>query len=34
MVVRGSGMVKLQDEKEGLVKILTAAGLEWREPGC
>eukprot|EP01062_Namystynia_karyoxenos_P058998 TRINITY_DN50422_c0_g1_i1.p1 TRINITY_DN50422_c0_g1~~TRINITY_DN50422_c0_g1_i1.p1 ORF type:complete len:767 (+),score=242.09 TRINITY_DN50422_c0_g1_i1:109-2301(+) len=34
MVVPGSGLVKQQAEKEGLDKILTEAGFEWREPGC
>jgi 3-isopropylmalate/(R)-2-methylmalate dehydratase large subunit len=34
MVVPGSGSVKLQAEAEGLDKIFTAAGFEWREPGC
>jgi len=34
MVVPGSGLVKAQAEKEGLDKIFTAAGFEWREPGC
>ncbi len=34
MVVPGSGLVKEQAEKEGLHKIFTAAGFEWREPGC
>ncbi len=34
MVVPGSGLVKLQAEKEGLDKILIEAGFEWREPGC
>jgi 3-isopropylmalate/(R)-2-methylmalate dehydratase large subunit len=34
MVVPGSGLVKAQAEKEGLDKILVAAGFEWREPGC
>jgi 3-isopropylmalate/(R)-2-methylmalate dehydratase large subunit len=34
MVVPGSGLVKLQAEAEGLDKIFTAAGFEWREPGC
>ena len=34
MVVPGSGLVKEQAEKEGLNKIFTAAGFEWREPGC
>ena len=34
MVVPGSGLVKAQAEKEGLHKIFTEAGFEWREPGC
>jgi len=34
MVVPGSGLVKTQAEKEGLDKIFTAAGFEWRDPGC
>lgn len=34
MVVPGSGLVKEQAEEEGLDKIITAAGFEWREPGC
>lgn len=34
MVVPGSGIVKRQAEKEGLDKIFTDAGFEWREPGC
>lgn len=34
MVVPGSGLVKKQAEKEGLDKIFTDAGFEWREPGC
>jgi 3-isopropylmalate/(R)-2-methylmalate dehydratase large subunit len=34
MVVPGSGLVKEQAEKEGLDKIFTAAGFEWRAPGC
>lgn len=34
MVVPGSGLVKKQAEAEGLDKVFTAAGLEWREPGC
>jgi 3-isopropylmalate/(R)-2-methylmalate dehydratase large subunit len=33
-VVPGSGIVKAQAEAEGLDKIFTAAGFEWREPGC
>jgi len=34
MVVPGSGLVKQQAEAEGLDKIFTDAGFEWREPGC
>lgn len=34
MVVPGSGLVKRQAEEEGLDKILTEAGFDWREPGC
>ncbi|MEC8082241.1 MAG: aconitase family protein, partial [Pseudomonadota bacterium] len=34
IVVPGSGLVKAQAEEEGLHEIFTAAGLEWREPGC
>ncbi|MDB5752314.1 MAG: leuC [Ramlibacter sp.] len=34
MVVPGSGLVKDQAEREGLHEIFTAAGFEWREPGC
>ncbi|MAU40908.1 MAG: 3-isopropylmalate dehydratase large subunit [Kordiimonas sp.] len=34
LVVPGSGLVKAQAEEEGLDKILTAAGFDWREPGC
>ena len=34
MVVPGSGLVKEQAEKEGLDKVFTAAGFEWRQPGC
>ncbi|ADZ91517.1 3-isopropylmalate dehydratase large subunit [Marinomonas mediterranea] len=34
IVVPGSGLVKEQAEKEGLDKIFTEAGLQWREPGC
>ncbi|KAK4139944.1 aconitase family-domain-containing protein [Dichotomopilus funicola] len=33
-VVPGSGVVKKQAEAEGLDKIFTAAGFEWREAGC
>ena len=34
MVVPGSGLVKRQAESEGLDKIFTDAGFEWREAGC
>jgi 3-isopropylmalate/(R)-2-methylmalate dehydratase large subunit len=34
LVVPGSGLVKVQAEKEGLDKVFKAAGFEWREPGC
>ncbi|WP_274364658.1 3-isopropylmalate dehydratase large subunit [Paenibacillus thermotolerans] len=34
IVVPGSGRVKLQAEKEGLDKIFTEAGFEWRDAGC
>jgi 3-isopropylmalate/(R)-2-methylmalate dehydratase large subunit len=34
MVVPGSGLVKQQAEAEGLDRIFTEAGFEWREPGC
>ncbi|TSB02177.1 3-isopropylmalate dehydratase large subunit [Sphingorhabdus contaminans] len=34
IVVPGSGLVKRQAEEEGLDKIFTNAGFEWREPGC
>jgi len=34
MIVPGSGLVKHQAEEEGLDKIFTEAGFEWREPGC
>jgi 3-isopropylmalate/(R)-2-methylmalate dehydratase large subunit len=34
LVVPGSGLVKQQAEAEGLDKVFTAAGFEWREPGC
>ncbi|WP_061271076.1 3-isopropylmalate dehydratase large subunit [Leptospira interrogans] len=34
IVVPGSGRVKRQAEQEGLDKILTEAGFEWRLPGC
>jgi 3-isopropylmalate/(R)-2-methylmalate dehydratase large subunit len=34
LVVPGSGHVKHQAEEEGLDRIFTEAGFEWREPGC
>ncbi len=34
LIVAGSGLVKKQAEEEGLDTIFTAAGFEWREPGC
>jgi 3-isopropylmalate/(R)-2-methylmalate dehydratase large subunit len=34
MVVPGSQQVKLEAEREGLDQIFTAAGFEWRNPGC
>jgi len=34
LVVPGSGLVKLQAEREGLDEVFLAAGFEWREPGC
>ena len=34
MVVPGSAKVKRQAEAEGLDRIFTAAGFEWREAGC
>ncbi|HSS11824.1 MAG TPA: 3-isopropylmalate dehydratase large subunit, partial [Acidimicrobiales bacterium] len=34
LVVPGSGLVKAQAEEEGLDRIFTAAGFEWRDPGC
>jgi len=33
-VVPGSRLVQKQAEREGLDRILVAAGFEWREPGC
>jgi 3-isopropylmalate/(R)-2-methylmalate dehydratase large subunit len=33
-VVPGSGLVKRQAESEGLDRIFSAAGFDWREPGC
>ena len=34
LVVPGSQQVKKQAEEEGLDKVFTEAGFEWREPGC
>jgi 3-isopropylmalate/(R)-2-methylmalate dehydratase large subunit len=34
MVVPGSTAVKLAAEKEGLDRVFTAAGFEWRDAGC
>jgi 3-isopropylmalate/(R)-2-methylmalate dehydratase large subunit len=34
MVVPGSGLVKVQAEREGLDRVFRDAGFEWREPGC
>ena len=34
MVVPGSGLIKIQAEKEGIADILIEAGFDWREPGC
>jgi 3-isopropylmalate/(R)-2-methylmalate dehydratase large subunit len=34
MVVPGSQSVKAQAEREGLDAVFTAAGFDWREPGC
>ncbi len=34
MVVPGSRQVKLEAEREGLDRIFTEAGFEWRNPGC
>ncbi|MDJ0920267.1 MAG: 3-isopropylmalate dehydratase large subunit [Henriciella sp.] len=34
MVVPGSGLVRAQAESEGLDTVFSAAGFEWREPGC
>ena len=33
-VVPGSGLIKRVAEAEGLDRIFTEAGFEWREPGC
>lgn len=34
IVVPGSGRVKIQAEEEGLDKVFTEAGFEWRDAGC
>ena len=34
LVVPGSGLIKHQAEEEGLDRVLTEAGFDWREPGC
>ena len=34
LAVPGSGQVKAQAESEGLDKVFTDAGFEWRNPGC
>jgi 3-isopropylmalate/(R)-2-methylmalate dehydratase large subunit len=34
MVVPGSQQVKAQAEREGLDRVFTEAGFEWRNPGC
>ena len=34
MVVPGSGTVKAEAESEGLDRVFTEAGFEWRKPGC
>ena len=34
LVVPGSGLVKRQAEQEGLDRLFTEAGFEWREAGC
>jgi len=34
LVVPGSKAVQLQAEAEGLDAVFTAAGAQWREPGC
>jgi len=34
LVVPGSHRVKIQAEEEGLDAVFTAAGFEWRQPGC
>ena len=34
LVVPGSGLVKKEAEEEGLDKIFTESGFQWRDPGC
>lgn len=34
LIVPGSGLVRQQAEREGLDRIFTQAGFEWREAGC
>ena len=34
LVVPGSGLVKAAAEAEGLDRVFTAAGFEWRDAGC
>jgi len=34
MIVPGSGEVRRQAEAEGLDRLFTSAGFEWRQPGC
>ena len=34
IVVPGSGLVDQQAKEEGIDKIFTEAGFEWRSPGC
>jgi homoaconitase/3-isopropylmalate dehydratase large subunit len=34
LVVPGSGLERKQAESEGLHRVFTDAGAEWREPGC
>ena len=34
MVVPGSGAVRAEAEAEGLARVFTDAGFEWRKPGC
>lgn len=34
LIVPGSGLVRMQAEREGLDRIFKDAGFEWRSPGC